>query len=105
MTDFNAEVSYRFTVQKKMILLLLPKRGRYKEIRNLKSWEDPLMANDNEYRIFGRKNELGTITILGGPQGRFSYTNGQINNLFVSVPELRNSSNNIVNFLEQVSIL
>lgn len=33
--------------------------------------DDPLMQKGDEYIIFARKNESGTYTILGGPQGRF----------------------------------
>lgn len=33
--------------------------------------DDPLMQKGDEFIIFARKNESGTYTILGGPQGRF----------------------------------
>ena len=33
--------------------------------------DDPLMQKDDEFIIFARKNESGTYTVLGGPQGRF----------------------------------
>ena len=33
--------------------------------------DDPLMKKGDEYIIFARKNESGTYTVLGGPQGRF----------------------------------
>ncbi len=100
MTDFNAEVIIPIYGAEENDTIIIAQTGQVQGNQKFEIREDPLMETDNEYLIFGRKNELGTITILGGPQGRFSYTNGQINNLFVSVPELRNSSNNIVNFLE-----
>lgn len=33
--------------------------------------DDPLMQKGDEFIIFARKNESGTYTVLGGPQGRF----------------------------------
>lgn len=37
--------------------------------------DDPLMSVNDEFLIFARKNESGTYTILGGPQGRFVVDN------------------------------
>ncbi len=37
--------------------------------------DDPLMQNGDEFIIFARKNESGTYTVLGGPQGRFVIDN------------------------------
>ena len=100
MTDFNVEVIIPIYGTKENDTIVITQTGQIQGNQKFEIKEDPLMNINDEYLIFGRKNELGTITILGGPQGRFSYTNGEINNLFISVPELRNSKNNIVNFLE-----
>ena len=35
--------------------------------------DDPLMAAGDKWLIFARRNDTGTYTILGGPDGRFSY--------------------------------
>lgn len=42
---------------------------------------DPLMEKNQEFMIFARKNEDGTHTILGGPQGRLLYEDGVLNSL------------------------
>lgn len=40
--------------------------------------DDPLMQKGDEYIIFARKNESGTYTVLGGPQGRFVIDGGNV---------------------------
>ena len=42
---------------------------------------DPLMEKGQEFLIFAQKNQDGTYTILGGPQGRLVYSNGMLNSL------------------------
>ena len=41
--------------------------------------DDPLLKEEEELLIFARQNENGTVSILGGPQGRFVYDNGKLN--------------------------
>lgn len=43
--------------------------------------DDPLMHKNDEYLIFARKNESGTYTILGGPQGRYVVDNDRVYSL------------------------
>ena len=40
--------------------------------------DDPLMQKDDEFIIFAHKNESGTYTVLGGPQGRFVIDNDNV---------------------------
>jgi len=40
--------------------------------------DDPLFQMGEEFLIFARKNDWGTYTILGGPQGRFKHQNGKL---------------------------
>lgn len=42
---------------------------------------DPLMKKGQEFLIFAQKNQDGTYTILGGPQGRLVYCDGMLNSL------------------------
>lgn len=42
---------------------------------------DPLLTIGKEYMIFGYNNELGSVTILGGPQGRFVHENERVSSL------------------------
>ena len=44
--------------------------------------DDPLMQKGDEYIIFARKNESGTYTVLGGPQGRFVIDGGNVYPLY-----------------------
>ncbi len=55
--------------------------------------DDPLMTPGEKYLIFGEKNDLGTITILGGPQGRYSYSEGKITNIFTTEINISNTRN------------
>jgi len=43
--------------------------------------DDPLLKKNEEFLIFARQNEDGTVTILSGPQGRLIHTNGKLNSL------------------------
>ena len=45
--------------------------------------DDPLFEKGIEYLIFAQKNDSGTITVLGGPQGRFVCDNGKVNSLHI----------------------
>lgn len=42
---------------------------------------DPLMKKRQQFLIFAQKNQDGTYTILGGPQGRLVYSKGMLNSL------------------------
>lgn len=42
---------------------------------------DPLMKEGQEFLIFAQKNQDGTYTVLGGPQGRLVYRKGVLNSL------------------------
>lgn len=46
--------------------------------------DDPLLKVGNTYLIFGYNNEVGTVTILSGPQGRFVCNDGKVTSLFLS---------------------
>ena len=48
--------------------------------------DDPLMKKGDEFIIFARKNESGTYTILGGPQGRFLIENDTVYHLYEWTP-------------------
>lgn len=43
---------------------------------------DPLMKKGDEFIIFAQKNESGTYTVLGGPQGRFLIENDTVYPLY-----------------------
>lgn len=42
---------------------------------------DPLLQKGEEYLVFARHHDNGTISTLGGPQGRFVYVKGKISML------------------------
>lgn len=50
-----------------------------KQVFEIKS--DPLMKKGQEFLIFAQKNQDGTYTVLGGPQGRLVYSKGMLNSL------------------------
>lgn len=52
-------------------------------------YDDPLLDKGKQYLIFARRNDQGTVTILGGPQGRFCYEDGKINSLMYGVARIR----------------
>jgi len=56
---------------------------------------DPLMKKGQEFLIFARKNQDGTYTVLGGPQGRLVYANGLLNSLKNTDLPYVNTSNNV----------
>lgn len=45
--------------------------------------DDPPMEIGKEYLIFARHNDIGTYTIIGGPQGKFVHSNGSVSSLHV----------------------
>lgn len=47
----------------------------HEQKRILEIHDDPLMNIGDEFMVFAQKNEDGTYTILGGPQGRFVIDN------------------------------
>ena len=64
--------------------------------------DDPLLVIGDEYLIFGEYNNLGTVTILGGPQGRYIYEDDMISSLtssdgypILSLAEKVNTDSNI----------
>ena len=64
--------------------------------------DDPLLVIGDEYLIFGEYNNLGTVTILGGPQGRYIYEDEMISSLtssdgypILSLAEKVNTDSNI----------
>lgn len=42
---------------------------------------DPLVSSGENYLIFARQNDIGTYTILGGPQGKFKNINGKVKSM------------------------
>lgn len=42
---------------------------------------DPLFSSGENYLIFARQNDIGTYTILGGPQGKFKNINGKVQSM------------------------
>ena len=98
MTDFDAEIITPIYGAEQDDNIVIAQTGGIQGSQKYEIRDDPLMEIGSEYLIFGRKNDLGTITILGGPQGRFCYENGKINNLFVGTSQLR-SANTVTNFL------
>ena len=52
-------------------------------------YDDPLLDKGKQYLIFANRNDQGTVTILGGPQGRFCYEDGKINSLMYGVARMR----------------
>lgn len=47
--------------------------------------DDPLLKKDEEFLVFCKSNEDGSYRIIGGPQGRFTYTDGKLNSLYLDV--------------------
>jgi len=45
--------------------------------------EDPIPEPEQEFLVFTKKNEDGTYTILGGPQGRMKYQDGKLTSQLV----------------------
>lgn len=64
--------------------------------------DDPLMKKGEEYLIFAKKNEDGTVTTLTGTQGRMHYKNGKISSLNVVNHQVKESSGSSI-IIENVS--
>lgn len=82
MTDYKVEVIIPVYGLEKSEQFLISQTGGILEKQIVEVSDDPLMDIGSEYFIFGRYNDVGTITLLGGPQGRFIHNNGKITNLF-----------------------
>lgn len=55
---------------------------------------DPLMKKGQEFLIFAGKNQDGTCTVLGGPQGRLVYSKGMLNSLkYTKLPYMNTKGN------------
>lgn len=52
-------------------------------VTTLNMKDDPPLELKKEYLIFTQKNEDGTYSILGGPQGRMQYENGKLTSMLV----------------------
>ena len=52
-------------------------------------YDAPLLDKGKQYLIFARRNDHGTVTILGGPQGCFCYEDGEISSLMYGVARMR----------------
>ena len=67
---------------------------------------DPLMKKGDEYIIFARKNESGTYTVLGGPQGRFLIENDTVYPLFerTSKSDAEKTGESADDFVEKISV-
>ena len=72
---------------------------------------DPLMKKGDEFIVFAQKNESGTYTVLGGPQGRFLIENDTVYPLFewISKSDVKkasvvdkNTGENVGDFVETV---
>ncbi len=96
--DFNADVVDLIYGNEELKQVVITQTGGYTDDTIYEIADDPLLEIGQKYLIFGRFNDMGTVTILGGPQGRFLYDDGKLNNLFTVVD--KNRSNNLsVNFL------
>lgn len=85
MTVFPATVQERIAGEEvKEIQLVMTGGIDEKEKRIYEIPDDPLMKEGEKYLIFARKNEDGTYTILGGPQGRFVLEDGKVYSLAVA---------------------
>ena len=54
--------------------------------------DDPLLKKNEKFLIFARINEDGTVTLLGGPEGRLKYKNGKLNSLQVVIDRVKKSN-------------
>ena len=98
MTNYNARLITPINGPGENEKVVIVQTGGIQGNQKFEIRDDPLMEIGDTYLIFGRKNDLGTITILGGPQGRFVYENGKVTTLFDGLPKLRDVDG-AVNFL------
>ena len=105
MTNFSAVVTNPIHGVDNSEEIVIVQTGGIVDNQLIQIADDPLMKEGEQYLIFGEINDLGTITILGGPQGRYSYSNGKITNMFtaeinqltIESPNFLSSNLNLVN--------
>lgn len=54
--------------------------------------DDPLLEPDEEFLIFGKRNDDGTVTVLSGSQGRLEYKDNKLNSLQFVKSQVMNSN-------------
>ena len=78
LTDYKATIIKPIVNAKEGENILLTITGVNNINKHVEIEDDPLFEKGEEFLIFAHKNDRGTYTILGGPQGRFKYINGEL---------------------------
>ena len=71
LTIYSAKVIRGIDTDLEKVKIIMT--GKDDEEGKIEFEDDPLMAVGDKWFIFARRNDDGTHTILGGPDGRFSY--------------------------------
>lgn len=74
-------ISPIYGTEENEILTLLMTGGTDQNGLLIEITDDPLLRKNEEFLIFTQQNENGTLTVLGGPQGRLMHSNGKVNSL------------------------
>ena len=90
-TEFNVKVTVPIRGVEQDEVFIITQTGINNENFIFQIEDDPLLQIDKSYLIFGYNNEVGTVTILSGPQGRFVYNEGKVTSLLLS-QEFNNNS-------------
>jgi hypothetical protein len=80
-TSYNAKVVNGIVNCKDNQNIVFTMTGVNNANKHFEITDDPLPNKNDEFLIFARKNNLGTYTILGGPQGRLAYKDGKVSTL------------------------
>lgn len=95
MTQFPAAVVERYYGEEEQEIKIVMTGGIDESEKKIyEIADDPLMKAEEEYLIFARKNEDGTYTILGGPQGRFVLEDGKVYSLNVANEQVKKADPN-----------
>ncbi len=95
-TIFSAKVTRAIYNCEKDDKLEIYMTGGIRDSKIFELRDDPLMKKGEEYLIFAKKNEDGTVTTLTGTQGRMHYKNGKISSLNVVNHQVKESSGSTI---------
>lgn len=96
MTEFNVQVITSVEGVKEGDKLVILQTGAETEKEIIEVSDDPLLKLKEEYLIFARDNKDGTVTILGGPQGRLIHINDTFSSIEYVNTRLKDSGDEML---------
>lgn len=104
ITEFNVKVCMPINGVEENDTFTVMQTGICSETKTVEIEDDPLLEIGEKYLIFGYKNDMNSVTILGGPQGRFVYDNGKVTSLYLSnqMPQLKANQTKVAGMTDEI---